>query len=87
MEKLLNSSKISTFVRVRHQKTSNSLADVEKVASGASGASSASGANCASGASCASSACRHFFRNPVILRTFGVKYPVVLTEDGGNRAK
>ena len=32
-------------------------------------------------------ACRHFVGNPVILRTFWVKFPVLLTEDGGRRAE
>ena len=43
--------------------------DLEKVASGASGA------------------CEHFVGNHAILRTFWVKYPVLLTEDGGRRDK
>ena len=34
-------------------------------------------------ASGASGACRHFVQNHAILRTFLVKYPVLLTEDGG----
>ena len=33
----------------------------------------------------ASGACGHFVENHAILRTFGVKYPVLLTEDGGRR--
>ena len=37
-------------------------------------------------ASSASGACGHFVGNPVILRTFWVKFPVLLTEDGGRRA-
>ena len=41
--------------------------DMEKVASGASGA------------------CRHFVGNHAILRTFWVKYCVLLSEDGGRR--
>ena len=32
-----------------------------------------------------SSACGHFVGNHAILRTFLVKYPVLLTEDGGRR--
>ena len=36
-------------------------------------------------ASGASSACGHFVRNHAILRTFWVKYPVLLSEDGGKR--
>ena len=31
----------------------------------------------------ASGACGHFVGNHTILRTFWVKYPVLLTEDGG----
>ena len=34
-----------------------------------------------------SGACRHFVGNLVILRTFCVKYPVLLTEDGGRRVE
>ena len=43
--------------------------DLEKVASGASGA------------------CGYFVGNHAILRTFWVKYPVLLTEDGGRRVE
>ena len=37
-------------------------------------------------ASGASGACRHFVGNHAILRTFWVKYPVLLSEDGERRA-
>ena len=36
-------------------------------------------------ASGASSICGHFVQNPANLRTFGVKNPLLLTEDGGRR--
>ena len=36
-------------------------------------------------ASGASSACGHFVRNSAILSTFGVKEPVLSTENGGKR--
>ena len=45
------------------------IADLEKAASGASGA------------------CGHFIVNHAILRTFWVKYHVLLTEDGGRRVR
>ena len=45
------------------------VTDLEKAASGASGA------------------CGHFVGNPAILRTFSVKYPALLTEDGGRRVE
>ena len=45
------------------------LSDLEKAASGASGA------------------CGHFVGNHAILRTFWVKYLVLLTEDWGGRVK
>ena len=48
------------------------LADLEKAASGASGASSA---------------CRHFVKNLAILRTFWVKYPIHLSEDGERKVE
>ena len=35
----------------------------------------------------ASNACEHFVRNIAILSTFWVKYPVLLTEDGGRRVE
>ena len=38
-------------------------------------------------ASSASNACGHFVGNHSILRTFWVKYPVLLTEDGGRRVE
>ena len=47
----------------------NNIPDLEKAASGASGA------------------CGHFVGNHAILRTFWVKNPVLLTEDGGRRAE
>ena len=48
------------------------VADLEKVASGASGASGA---------------CGHFVENHTILRTFLLRNPVILTEDGGRRVE
>ena len=48
-------------------KINQSDTDLEKAASGASGA------------------CGHFDRNHAILRTFWVKCPVLLSEDGGKR--
>ena len=35
----------------------------------------------------ASGACRHFVGNHATLRTFWVKYPIFLTEDGGRRVE
>ena len=46
--------------------------DLEKAASGASGASGA---------------CRHFVGNQAILRTFSVKYPVLFIEDRKRRVE
>ena len=51
---------------------------LEKAASGASGAS---------GASVASGACEHLARNHAILRTFLIKSPSFLTQDGGRRVE
>ena len=38
-------------------------------------------------ASGASGACGHFVGNPAILRTFSVKYPVLLAENQGRRVE